>query len=328
MSRTFETLYRWITPYWLREGDGDAVLRSLTRLIDENVARFRTGLNSRFPTRCDDDTLAQIGADRGIIRGRAEVSSHYAHRLVAWRSPRGHRVRGGAFALLEQVSEYFGTLTTWALDYSGNKYTRTPAGIEAWASGTGWDWDSGEDPTPSPEPWARFWLVIDGAALFAEHPDMGDPALWGGAWGTPDYTIGQTGAVFDDAQAIRRMLTGRAWKMEGSQEEWLVVSLVTPIAVAPDGWYKHWSRQVAGVQTPTRDPDCRYWSLDPEHNNAYAGYPDRFCLSAIMPDGSTYAGDPTSFPTALAMPDGSTYAGDPTKFPVSVRLVDDGDPTL
>ena len=324
MARTFESLYRWITPYWLREGDGDNVLRSLARQLDENVARFRAGLNARFPTRCDAAALTQIGLDRGIIPGRAELRGHYANRLVAWRSPRGHRVRGNAFALLEQAGEYFGKSSVWAIDYARNFYGRNSRGVEAWETEYVWDWDSDEGVTPGDI--FRFWLVLDGSALFAAHPVLDDPALWGGTWGTPGYTYGQIGAVGDDALAIRRMLTGRAWKMAGSRAEWLVVSLTADPEIHPDGTWRHWSRQVDGVQTPARDATCRYWSLDPEHNNTYGGYPGRFCLSAIMPDGSTYAGYPTSFPAALLMPDESTYAGDPTKFPVSVRLVDDGDP--
>lgn len=325
MARTFEQLFRWLTPGWLRAGDGDAVLRSLARQLDENVARFRAGLNARFPTRCNDDsTLAQIGADRGIPRGRVESSDAYAARLVAWRHPYGHRVRGSAYALLEQLSIYFGGAYTQS-EANGllSAYTPPiggPAATIAYLHAFDWD-----DQPPSN--WARFWLKLDAHLTptgIAVSPSWGDPDLFGGSWGN-GISIGQTGLVFDDVQAIRRLFEGRAWKPSGTQPEWLVINFGTTFT--PDGTYARWSKMDGTAQVPARDPYVRYISLDPLHNNTTRGDHLQFCETTLLVDRTSYGGDPDSFPEDVALPNGSTYSGDGSKFPLDVRLVDDGDPT-
>src|SRR6187549_1469002 len=105
---TLRSIYKFLVPSWLSAGDGGLVLDTLTDQIDDSVEKMRESLVARFPTYAQDDALTLIGQDRLIPRGRAETSEHYAQRLIAWRYPRGHRVRGSAFALLNQVSEYFG----------------------------------------------------------------------------------------------------------------------------------------------------------------------------------------------------------------------------
>ena len=340
MTRTFENTYRWLVPSWLTEGDGYSVLRSLTRQIDENVARFREGLNARFPSRAigTDGALARIGQDRGIIQGRSETDEHYAQRLVAWRYPRGHRVRGSAFALLNQVSEYWGGVACQTIDANGTVHERRENGAERYAYGLDWTWDD-----QPPSNWSRFWLVLDGTSFAGAVEEIG-----GEYWSDAD-TLGQTGVTFDDVQAMRRLLTGRAWRPAGTQPEWVVVVIdhdlaPEPVAfdasfdetfgaltwstpVSPDATWAHWSAQDGlGVQRPTRSAGCRYWSLDPEHNNTYGGDPDLFCLASQMPSGADYAGDPDAFSTGATLWGGSTYAGNPANFPSSVRLVDDGDP--
>ena len=340
VRKTFERAFRFLVPAWLTEGHGDAVLRSLTRQIDENVDRFREGLNARFPTRAVNTSgaLELIGQDRGLIRGRAETAAHYAARLVAWRYPRGHRVRGSAFALLNQVSEYWGGVACQTIDANETLHERDEDGNERFEYGHSWTWDVVAG-------WSRFWIVVDGSSFADEHPDLGDPDLWGGALGTSGYTIGQTGVQFEDVQAIRRLLTGRAWRPAGTQPEWLVLTIDPLLSlgirtfdetfeetfgdpqIVPDASWAHWSKQNgSGVQVATRDPRCRYWSLDPEHNNTYAGDPDLYCVAMTMPGGGTYAGDPDTYPASLTLYDGSTYAGNPASFPAALRLPDDGDP--
>lgn len=343
MANTFEAAFKWLVPSWLLANDGDAILRTIARTLDQNVARFREGLNARFPQRATGTAgaLAKLGKDRGIWRGRSETDDHYAARLVEWRYPRGHRVRGSAWALLAQVSEYWGGVPCWTVDVSGNRYARSARNAEYVEHGYDWTWDT----TPAVH-WSRFWVVVDGSSLFEETAAFDDPALWGGAYGTPGTTVGQVGATVDDVAAMRRLMTGIAWRPAGTQPEWLVVTLDPlhantllertwdwtfddsfgePPTFTPDATWAHWSALVAGVQEPTRDPRCRYWSLDPEHNNTYAGNPASFAPASRMPDGTTYDGDPTSFPLSATLPDGRTYAGDPTKFATSVRLPDDGD---
>src|SRR6187455_2560539 len=109
MARTFRQLFRWLVPSWLAgEGattedepaehhDGEKVLLSLAVIKDAWLESLRQGLNARFPSRGPETALALIGRDHGIVRGRDETAAHYAERLIAWRYPRGHRVRGSAY---------------------------------------------------------------------------------------------------------------------------------------------------------------------------------------------------------------------------------------
>src|SRR5690606_711320 len=238
------------------------------------------------------------------------------------------RVRGNAFALLEQIAEYFGgAVGLYTVDPKGTFNARTIAGFEqtSFAGPSAWDWD-GESPAPR---WGRFWVVMhpDASLGIGETPDYGDPNLWGGALGTPGYTIGQTGVAPEDVRALRRLVHGsdsRKWRPFGVRGEWLIVSLDGSEPL-PDGTWLHWSKNDGGTQVPARDPAMRFWSLAPEHNNVYAGDPANFPAAYQAPGGGTYAGDPDSFPASITLPDGSAYAGDPDNFPTSLRLVDDGD---
>lgn len=308
MARSFRQLFRHIVPSWLIEGDGEAVLYSISLLIDAADERIRQGLNARFPSRTVDSANELTGRDRGILRGRDEASAHYAQRLIKWRYPRGHRVRGNAFALLEQFSEYWGGVDCWTIDSNGNRHDRTADGVESYSYGNAWDWGDGG--------LARFWVVLDLSATAAAQDDYG--ATWG-----------QTGATYNDASALRGLMGGKhPWKPAGSRAEWVIVKLDAsdPDPVPDDTWL-HWSQNVAGTQTPTRDSAYRYWSLTPERNNVYAGDPDNFPETFLAIGGGTFDGDPTSFPTAITRTDGTPYAGNPDNFPALLRLVDDGDPT-
>lgn len=332
MAKTFVQLYKWLVPGWLLWGDGDGVLRSLSELVDENVQRSRDGMTRRFPSYAaaagDDEALTKLGKARGIPRGRAEAAEHYAARLVEWRYPRGHRVRGSAFALLTQVSEYFGGVQCWTVDANGTRHGRSAEGEDAVTYGQPWTWDD----RPSSE-WSRFWLVVDGSSFAAARSALGVGS------------IGQTGLTFDDVRAIRAMLEGRAWRPAGTQGVWLVLSLDPLLGPfvdtfdasfdasfgddtfpVPNVTWQHWSRNDAGTQVAARDGAFRYLSLDPDYTSQYAGDATNFPAAMRMPTGAIYAGDGTSIPAAVPMLRGGTYVGDATNFPAAIPLVDDGDP--
>lgn len=316
----FQSVAKYLLPSWIYDGgEGERVASVVSATVDASLERVYQSVVSRFPSYAGDSALAKIGEDRGITRGRTESREHYAARLIRWRYPRGHRVRGNAFALLDQISEYFGGLACWTIDRSGNRCDVGTDGSTSSSTGNTWTWDAGP-----PEEWSRFWIVLEGGDAIRPHPPIADITFWGGNLGTPGYAIGQLGAITEDVQAVRRMLDWRAWRPAGAQPEWLVVNLGTTIT--PDATWAHWSKNLAGVQVPARNSSCRYWSLDPLHNNVYAGDDTNFPSLVTMPDATLYGGDPTRFPLTPVMPDGTTYAGDPTKFPTLVRLVDDGDP--
>ncbi len=238
---------------------------------------------------------------------------------MRWRYPRGHRVRGSAFALLEQVCEYWGAgVSAYTIDASGNRYDRSVDGTETYTPGEPWDWDTSDA-------LGRFWLVIKGTPA-AETPDFGDAALWGGELATPGYAVGMTVWTPDDTQAMRRLMQPPAWKPAGSRAMWIVVSLDGTEPTPNDAW-EHWSENVAGVQVASRDSAFRYVSLTPSATSLYAGDPTLFAEESPLPDGTSYAGDPDSTAAwgAITLPDGSTYSGDPTSYPLSARLLDDGE---
>jgi len=268
MAYTFRKVMKWLVPGWAYSGEGAAKLDSWAWTLDDGVARLREGATARFPSYSADDALALLGDDRGIPRGRDETSEHYASRLLRWRSPRGHRVRGNAFALLEQVAEYWGiadsgTLRTY--DCSGNIF-RLDGGVEYSSHGSAWRWDS-----RSAAEWSRFWLEITSTLPGVTYaPDFGDPALWGGALGTPGYAVGVVGATSADFQAMRDLLYGgHSWRPAGTQPEWLTLGF--GLSPEPAGAYEHWSLDNAGAREATRDGWFRYVSLDVAYNNTYAG---------------------------------------------------------
>ncbi len=324
MAINFRALLHQLPGYYTTEGtDGEKVKYSLDILVDALDQMMRDRLMARFPSYAGDSALALIGADRGIIRGRSETAEHYAARLVAWRTPRGHRVRGNAFALLEQIWEYFGG--GFALNTeqpNALQYHRAADGTESTATVGGFDFDSGTNPDWLDQ-WARAWVVIDGSDLITASPEFGDADLWGGQLGDSSYALGHEGVSADDVNALRKLFRGRAWKPAGTRVPWAIVSLngTTP---NPEGnWGLWWRDDGSGNYEAARDTvNQRYWALDPTAL-LYSGDPTAFPLSADMPGGGTEGGDPTSFP-ASAVFNGVVYSGNPANFPVSAKLVDDG----
>lgn len=325
MAKNFRTLFRWMLPgYYHAAGtEGEKVLHSLALIKDAFLQTARERMTARFPSYAGESALALIGADRGIVRGRAEQKKHYANRLLAWRFPRGHRVRGNGFALLEQIWEYFGGGFDIRVECANPiQYLRAADGTESTTGIGGWDWDSLSIANWASK-WARFWLVIDGSTLITPTPNFGDPALYGGQHGDSSYALGHVGISADDVNGIRRLFRGRAWKPAGTRAMWAILSFDGSDPV-PEGAWGLWARDDGfGNYEAARPATFRYWALDPTALQ-YAGDATKFPLSADMPGGGTYAGDPTSFPASSTLPGGFTYAGNPASFPTSPKLVDDG----
>jgi hypothetical protein len=223
---TFRTAFRKLVPSWLSTGDGELVLATLGIVKDMFMDRMRQGLEARFPTRTGPSALALIGEDRGIPRGRSETSAHYAQRLVRWRHPRGHKTRGSAFALLEQVSEYWGGMFVRTIDVNGNQFQRTADGVESVTHGVTWDWDGNGVAEryrfwivlyPVPETGIRAWGTWTQVGVI--YPTWGDAEAAGALWG-------QQGATAEDVRALGRLLkTPHAWKPAGTQCGGIIVVL-------------------------------------------------------------------------------------------------------
>jgi hypothetical protein len=341
MALNFRQYFKFAVPAWLSEGDGGKILHSLALIKDALSQRARDGLEARFPSRAGASALQLMGSTRGILQGRNETDAHYAVRLIGWRYPKGHRVRGNAFALLDQICEYWGGVMCYTSDvndtwhgrgrssFASTTYSRDAEAYE-YNAGLGYaDWYD-EDHAVH---WSRFWVVVCANPQLPEveaAPDYGNAALWGGATGTLGYCVGLVGWTPDDTTAMRKLMRPPwAWRPAASSPEWMIVQLddwtIGAFIPSPDSTWAHWSSNVAGTQTPSRDPQFRYVSLNPEGNNTYAGDPANYPADTYEAGGTIYAGDPANFPLSAVLPHGAAYAGNPASFPRAVQLIDDGD---
>lgn len=307
-----------LVPAWLYADDGGKVLHAIATLIDASVQLDRDRLEAGFPRRASPSANRLTGKDRGIPQGRTEDPAHYAERLIRWRYPRGHRARGSAWALLEQVSEYFGGLRTATIDVSGNQFVRDALGVETQSAGNTWEWDT------HPELWARFWVTLYSTATgpFSEQRDLGDPLA------CTDGTLGLRGMTAQDAAAIRNLFARSPitvpWHPCGTSPQWAIVSF-NGADVVPAGDYDRWSLpDGTDTQVALRDPAFRYFALA-TNANRYVERSTEFVAHVTLPDGTTYDGVAVPvWPNPIAMPDGTlrTDSLSPT-FVTGVLLPDD-----
>jgi hypothetical protein len=254
MAFKFRNSFYKLVPQWLTTGEGELVLWTLNRIVDAFDDMVRAAVEARFPTRAGANALALIGRDRGIPRGRSETAAHYAARLKRWRWPRGHRTRGSAYALLEQVSEYWGGMTVATFDVNQSEHVRDAQGNEAYAYDQDWDWDADPDPLN----WARFWLVLvpgnDVPSIIAWPALLG---TWGGSLAPGrGLTLGQQGVTPGDIRAMRRFFHGTVqWKPAGTRTDYAVLDL-DGAAVVPGGLWG----TVRGRVTNARNT-LRFWRV-------------------------------------------------------------------
>jgi hypothetical protein len=225
MTTTFRNSFRSRVPPAIAAGGGEVVLYVQNYLWDVMREVMRKGIELRFPSLTSDSGLALIGQDRGIVRGRSETKEHYAARLTRWRSPRGHRTRGSAFALLEQIWEYWGGIRCWTVNVNKSRHVRSFEGEESFSYAYPWDWDG------LTSLWARFWFVLE------PNPDRADILPWNtigaGIWGNSldpetneNLTIGMQGMTPEDWNAMRRLFKGaHIWKPAGTNQQFAIVYL-------------------------------------------------------------------------------------------------------
>ncbi len=175
--QTFRDTVLRIVPRWLRGLVGGGVLYAIAAQLDLLTDVVRDGVYARFPGR-SPQALPIIGRDRRIRRGLSESEAHYAARLPAWLDKHAHR--GGPYALLEQVYEYFAPNGFQVeLRYaSGRRFQMDAAGsivrdIVTWT------------PPGDSAKWARWWLTYWWPAVIESDGKWGDPGVWGdgGVWG-------------------------------------------------------------------------------------------------------------------------------------------------
>jgi hypothetical protein len=176
--RTFRDAIREISPRWLRGPVGGAMIYSIGALLDNLMDGLRQGVRARFPSPLySPDALPWIGGERRIRLGLLETDEHYAARLPDWLHK--HRLRGGPYALLEQVWEYYAPETfPVELRYaSGRRFQMAVDGsvvrdIVSWT------------PPGDPAQWARWWLIYQWPHEINADGIWSDPGVWddGGVW--------------------------------------------------------------------------------------------------------------------------------------------------
>ena len=151
--RRFRTIWKFLTPGWLQRGEGELIQYALGFTHDAFAERCRQTVWLMLPSLAPNDALDRIGRDRGLPRGIFEPASSYRDRLKRWRYPLGHRIRGTATALLDQIAVALRGSDYRTIDQRGTQYTRGTLPADR---GVTWDWD-GSSLLPD---WARYWVVV------------------------------------------------------------------------------------------------------------------------------------------------------------------------
>lgn len=326
------------------DGDGERIMFSIGKLCDAFAEKMLRGLEARFPTRTVASANALTAGDRMLLKGRSETNAAFAQRLIEWRNPRGHKVRGNAYEVLLQIWYYWGGIDASTVDSHGNRHTilatdtpdvdalPDPDVLSTWTETIVFPADiiCNWDDVSAETHWSRFWIILKPtvAQAIAEQPDLGDPALWGGALGTPGYTLGQTNVTSDDVLSMRALFQELKWNPGHTQPEWLILDIAGTGDPEPESAWKYWSKDDgSGTRIRARSTNFRYWSLAPEYNNTYGGSRAREWPNAARNvDGSgTYSGDRTNGAAfdPQTLPNGETYFAN-HRWPNRVLLVDDG----
>lgn len=315
--------------------EGARLVAVIAAMLDAARDRLEQSTRARFPRLAAIDyresAMGYLATNRGIVRGRTESAAAFADRLAAWRYPRGHRVRGVAVALAEQVRFYFGAGTSvevvdvrgLALGVDANgAYTKR---LTDWDD---WDitWDGATYTSNPATNWARFWVAVYTPAI-TEPPDWGDSGLWATAGGV----LGMVGISVSDVALLRReLLYGRtAWRPGGTQPQWLIFALDgAPVEATGSalGEWTNWSITDPGDLTrkPTRNQAWRYVPAKDQYSD-YVPSPT-WSDASEMPGGATYTAVPTWHDGPIVLHDGEEYTPSPT-WHASARLVHDGTPT-
>lgn len=174
--RTARDTLLQIVPKWLRQAIGGGLLTALGAQVDMLTDYLRFGMRARVPGYQPEATV-MIGRDRRLRQGLHETDDHFVNRLPYWWEK--HAARGGPYAMLEQIYEYFAPLAfpvelryatgrRFLMDVNGN-VTRD---IFAWT------------PPGDPARWARWWLFYTWPATIDDDGIWSDPGEWndGGVW--------------------------------------------------------------------------------------------------------------------------------------------------
>ncbi len=237
------------------------LLFTSTMILSALAERARAGILARFPGNgtMPESALRPAGRDRGIKRGPNEPADVYELRLVG--AVDKQRTSGNAWRLMEQVRAYCYPhavrVRVWT--ERGKVYTHDRDGTLSVVRTTDWDWDGSD----LDEAWNRFWLLI--YVTTDTTPLPWQRITWGQAgllWGNSQYTWGSTASPGDVA-ALRSIVED--WRGTAQCKHIMLCFDDTEFDPTdgapplPDGTWGPWSKNVGGVQVPTRSPTALYW---------------------------------------------------------------------
>lgn len=200
----FSTSLRNIAVAWLKGPNGNALLTSVTTLLNGVSGWAVQGVRARYPSTAPPDALGYIGNDRNLERGPAQTDEGYSVQLR--RAFDTWRVAGNASTVLRQLAAYFTGIAqpplrlvadraTWhEYNWSTDVVTKTKVG-------TNWTWDS-----LTGTRWFRGWVIIDSTSGPWTRRKWG---VGGGKWGSSGATWGSS-ATHDEVQSIFRIV--KKWK--------------------------------------------------------------------------------------------------------------------
>lgn len=261
MIRAFRTLWKWLVPGWLggstsaspddpsNRDEGELVQYTLGLVHDAAAERARQVAFLGLPTYCVSDALELHGRDRAILRGLFEPEASYRARLVAWRHPRGHKVRGNALALLDQVTAAIRGTSYQTIDARGTRYTLNADPVVD--RGVTWNWDGAENASIGTQ-WGRYWIVVKSSALPEVWADSTSTETWDDASTTESWASSSIDS--GEIAAVRTLVSnGRlGWTPAGRRPVYLVIYFSGQAYPIPDGTWDSWE---------TRDPQYAYEPL-------------------------------------------------------------------
>lgn len=250
-------------------GIAERFLYSIAIGSDLLVYKIEQAIWLRFPGYSNGSSLAQLGQDRVIPRGRDESDDSYAERLRAWldtwrRAGTPWGVLGSVYAYLPVRARTQSILmgvgqSVWDIIPAGQ--TPKAAPVVHHVAPPNWIWDA----LPWPQ---RRWLVVDHSdgvtAWVSVLGDYGAGTLWGDA--TVSWGLATPSTLGDDLRALVRQ-----WKSAATRYPWIVVLFDPAWAdwtdapggpTVPDSAYEAWSKiDTSGpraVRVPSRFADGRY----------------------------------------------------------------------
>ncbi len=175
---TFRDAIRKAVPVWLQKGNAEKILYALAIQFDGLTDAVTAGVKARFPGLYSPESLAVLGRDRRIRRGRYDTDQTYATRLLRWLDD--HANRGGPYAMLQQIHAHFApnNFPIELVYASGARFALATDGTITRDYTFPLDGD--------PAQWARWTLYYHWPVSYGSDGTWGAPGLWGdgGVWGS------------------------------------------------------------------------------------------------------------------------------------------------